>query len=323
MKYLSYLILLILSSNYFVGQTNLVPNSSFESHVNCDVPNMNVNNWFPCGGTPDYYNSCATSTASGYPSFSVPSNWLGYQNAYEGNAYMGLIIYSQPYMPNREYIGVLLTQPLSIGTKYFLSAYISHADSSMYLWYRCATNNFGFKFTSSATGYSFSNPAPTNNFSHFHSNTVIYDTLGWTKISGSFIADSSYKYCIIGNFYDNLNTNNSNCINYPQMEAYYFVDNVCISVDSNFCNLATNINSIDILKTKIYPNPSSDNFFVKLPIQSNIIKVNFYNSFGQIISVKTIRDNSEIDLNFIDDGVYTVEIICERNTFYDKIVVRH
>ena len=186
-------------------------------------------------------------------------------------------------MPNREYIGVPLTQSLSIGTKYYLSAYISYADSSFPGWGKCATNNFGFKFTS--TAYSNSNPAPTDNNSHFHSSSVIYDSIGWFKISGSFIADSSYSYCMIGNFYDNLNTNNAGCLYYNQTMAYYYVDNVCISTDSVFCDLSTNIKNLnDIFKAEVYPNPSSGNIFIKVPNKSNIIKANFYNSFGEIIS---------------------------------------
>ena len=75
-------------------------------------------------------------------------------------------------------------------------------------------------------------PAPIDNFSHIHSTAIITDSTAWTKISGTFIADTTYKYLILGNFYNNANTNTSGCINVNVDEAYYYVDQVSVSADS-------------------------------------------------------------------------------------------
>ena len=74
---------------------NLVPNPSFEDTVSCPDNLAQIDKavgWSSYRITPDYFNSC--SSASAFPSVSVPSNQWGTQSAKTGNAYAGLITYS-------------------------------------------------------------------------------------------------------------------------------------------------------------------------------------------------------------------------------------
>lgn len=63
------------------------------------------------------------------------------------------------------------------------------------------------------------------------STSIITNTVGWTKIEGTFIADGTEKYLYIGNFKDDYNTqyiDNSNNNKYGD-DAYYYIDDVYVS----------------------------------------------------------------------------------------------
>lgn len=308
-------LLSLLFFHFLKSQTNLVPNPSFESYTYCptsigDMPALN--NWSMYGGTPDYYNTCATGAST--PAVGVPSNWLGYQNAFNGIGYVGIITYDAP--GNREHAGVQLTQTLSIGTKYYVSAYISRSDTSPCI---CSTNKFGFRF--STNPYSNANPVPIDNFSHIHSNLIINDSLGWTQVSGSFVADSAYKFFMLGNFYDNSNTSLAQC-GHPLATAYYFVDKVCVSTDSTTCDISTVISEKDINNNiVVYPNPSSDFVNIHLPLFLKNGEIFIYDSFGQEFSKKDLTgSNSIIEISNLNSGIFFLRLSINNKIYNYKLI---
>jgi OOP family OmpA-OmpF porin len=119
------------------AQVNLVPNPSFEEYEDCPVSlaDFSVSNWFIPKYSPDYYNSCATSSQTG-----VPDNWGGGGYAHSGEAYAGIIVWvAEPYSNVREFFSVKLNESLIPGKKYNVEFYVSLMDS---LWfatqkYRC------------------------------------------------------------------------------------------------------------------------------------------------------------------------------------------
>jgi len=318
MKKTFYIFILISFSRQVLGQTNLIPNSSFESYTYCpngagDIPALL--NWEIYGGSPDPYNTCSTNSQS-----AIPANWLGNQTPFDGNGYVGIGTYCKPCSPTREYLGVQLTQTLSIGTKYFVSCYISKSDSNEVYWINCPTNRFGFRF--SKTAFSYTAPVPTDNYSQVNSTVTITNSTGWTKISGSFIADSNYKFVSLGNFFDNLNMDTTAC-NYPYAFGYYYVDKICVSTDSMLCNVISGINEYSEKSVStLYPNPTTGQVFIKLSHSKNItLKVT--DKYGQLILTKTNFKENEIDLSGFSDGLYFIEILSDGKTSIDKIMIRH
>ncbi|MFH2094810.1 MAG: hypothetical protein ABIJ16_03840, partial [Bacteroidota bacterium] len=182
-----------------INSQNLVPNPSFEDTVAC--PNFTNEVSKAIGwnnnsnGTPDYFHVCSQYSVS------VPNNVLGYQYPMDSNAYCGLYTYTWVSLNQREYIGRQISSPLIIGQKYYCSFCVSLAsiDSSTSTSCNCASNNLGLLFTTTPYNYDIWNPTSIRNFAHINSNSIISDTLNWTTISGSFIADSSYQYFTIGN----------------------------------------------------------------------------------------------------------------------------
>jgi hypothetical protein len=193
--------------NYNIQAQNLVPNFSFEQKSSCPAFGDEVHlstGWSKyCASmfSPDYYNSCAPSSTVGVPQ----SSSIYQQDHRNCSAYIGLVTWSSAFATDRETVGIQLSQPLTIGQKYFLSFYTVMAgseDASFY--YESPSNNIGMKL--STVSYSISNPVPIDNISHLRSVSVISDTANWVRISGSIIADSAYNYLILGNFYNDANT---------------------------------------------------------------------------------------------------------------------
>ena len=290
---------------------NLVPNPSFEDTISC--PNGlgfidRALGWSSYSESPDYFNSCASSCAYPLVCYGIPDNFFGSQQAYNGNAYVGLGTFAE--YPIRELIGIQLTQPLIPHKKYYVSCYISRAGAyPLYLYNGSgASNNFGFRFLMHP--YSELNPCPIDNFSHVHDTTLVVDSINWTRISGSFIADTSYEYLALGNFYDDQHTTSVDVYDIDTLHsnfAYYFVDNVCVSEDS-LCQSKTGTSELSQNSiVKIYSNPFTNE--LKISLNSNEeFEITLYDfSMRKLLRDKSISIIS-INTSHLGEGVYIYEI---------------
>lgn len=260
------------------AQQNLVYNGSFEEYTVCPSSNGGVANcvgWFSAANSPDYFHVCASSIA-----FLVPNNSWGYQQPNSGNAYMGGATYFQDYA-YREPIRGTLIEPLVIGTKYYVSFKVSLAEKQS----NCGSDKIGALFTN-VQYTNISNPAPTVNYSHVYTNVTISDTSNWVTVTGSFIADSAYSYIMIGNFFDNSQTNT--LILPSQLNSvysYYYIDDVCVSTDSVLCGVQ--VRDCDfVLPTAFTPNDDGKNDKYKCVQNCNEIEgfsMRIYNRWGHLV----------------------------------------
>jgi hypothetical protein len=210
-----------------IGQNNLVPNPSFEIAVSCPtvLSMLSVANWTSFCNSPDYFNSCSMPSTCG-----VPNNGFGHQVAATGSAYCGFLNI-WPGVGGREYLGAKLTQTLVIGKRYYLSMkvnlaerWFSNVNAPLYI----PSNNCGMKFSTNV--FSVQSPISPNNQAALYSSTIINDTTNWVTLTGAFIADSSYQYVILGNFFKD---NQTDTIARPQgFDSYFFVDDVIVTTDS-------------------------------------------------------------------------------------------
>lgn len=282
---------------------NLVPNPSFEIFSLCPSVSPQINNatgWSSYRETPDYYNSCDTSTFR-----SVPQNWAGFQYASIGDAYAGFFTYSSIVL-YREYLGAQLINPLVVGQRYYVNIKVSLTNSSGAL---CATNNIGALF--STIQYNTSSPTPVSNFAHVFNSTPIQDTTNWTTISGSFIADSAYQYIIIGNFFDDANTTFIKMNSSNNCYSYYYVDDICVSTDSIVCSTGTAIieNKNIAENISVFPNPTSGNATITytLPQGETQGKIIIYDTQGKEVkrfNVDRTFDSLVISTENLQSGLY-------------------
>lgn len=323
------LFFLIFCSSFLQAQ-NLVPNYSFEQYLQCPDNENEISysiGWKSYYATPDYYNVCATN-----PWVSIPNNLGGsYQPTTTGNAYCGFYAYWSPTfsggLPNlREYIGRQLASPLVVGQKYFVSFKVSLAFNNNSA--SCATNNLGIKFSTipyDLYADSSGSSILANNIAHIYDTTLISDTVNWTTIRGSFIADSTYNYLIIGNFFKDVNTDTLILSNsYIWCYSYYYVEDICVSTDSLTCDGAS-VNEIQLQNVvKIYPNPFSASTTIKLNdgFCINNCYVKLYDMVGEELRNYKMKNNElQIERDGLTNGIYFLHIQFGNYKIIQKLII--
>jgi len=314
------IIWLISSVPSFSFSQNLVPNPSFEDTVDCPWNTSQISfatGWTNYSGSVDYYNSCAGGAA-----LSVPENIYGYQPAADGNAYAGIVTYAHndTSYSGREVIGGQLITSLSIGQKYFVSFKVSFTPNDFET--GRAANKTGVLF--STTPYNpTNNRPPVNNFAHVYTDSIITDTVNWTMIAGSFVADSTYDYLSIGNFFTNPNTDTI-VFNSDTLDgccSYYYVDDVRVSTDSNFVYtgmqeelLGANFN--------IFPNPVTDYFTIDNNLFNEPYDLVIYNTLGQkLYEEKNIStDTKTINVNHFTKSLLIINIKSKNQSINYKLL---
>jgi OOP family OmpA-OmpF porin len=205
-----------------------VPNPGFEEYTKCPTGISQLKRatgWSsPTKGTPDYYCDCATKNGK-YSDAGVPLNKMGNQQPHAGSAYAGFIAYNvSHYITEREYLQVKLTEPLKADSTYFISFYINLSKVAAY-----ATDAVG--------AYISSEPFMDKRWITINNVPQVANPTGnilegdqWHCISGKYIAKGGEQYLMIGNFLLPSNMKIKRTKGNPYNEqAYYYVDDVCLS----------------------------------------------------------------------------------------------
>ncbi len=331
----------LLFSTVIKAQNNLVPNPGFELINLCpyqfDTTFCNywdtVGNclgyaseswcfdsvlvgWKSFGNTPNYFNTCATSTA---PECGVPNNVVVHypktQFALEGNGYAGIAtIGFWPLTGEiREYMGTPLNTILSPGTTYYVSAFVIRTYThTNYSNVGGASNNLGFRFTTRS--YSQHDSIPVDNIAHVVDTNIITDTLNWTRISGSFVADSAYQYVAFGNFFDDAHTDTFN-VNLGQLDfnyTYYLVDQVCVSSDSTTCELVNSVKAIENTVVRAFPNPFEEYIRFEYAGEAEVV---LYDHLQREVMRKKFNGSIELNTEGLAKGLYIYNLVGKENIY--------
>lgn len=294
-----------------------MPNPSFEDSIACPLGGDQLYkaiNWYSFRNTPDYFHTCCTNQTG---VVGVPNNIFGYQIPNSGNAYAGMIAYDLTGQDYREFLGVDLISPTIVNQKYYCTFYISWAVS---LGYTIAINKIGIELSKNL--FSTTNPYPINNFPIAYSDTIIQDSIGWRKMQFSFIADSAYEYLIIGNFFNNLNTDTLNLGQF-NVHSYYYIDDVCLSTDSVYCSIFTLVNQIEpkyldkIIKSYSIQNHSLNLSFYQYFLEKKIF---IYSTLGQKIFCKNTYSSNEIVNLPLTNSLYILKVYFQNGVETIKIL---
>jgi hypothetical protein len=315
---LSILLLFILSFSS-QAQQNLVPNPSFEDTVYCPNATNQIDacqHWLNFGNSPDYFNACDPT------GLNVPNSSFGFQYAHSGNGMAGIAIYVKPSAPSgpnyREFVGIQLSSSLIIGQKYYYSFHTNYAGQFQV---SIACNKMGLNF--STVPFSELNHPPLTNTAHLFTDSILKDSLAWVRLSGSFIADSAYQYLGIGNYFDDSHTDTNNTSVGP-FQAYYYIDDVCVSSDSLFNEVWTSIseNVSNSLSIKIFPNPTNN--IVDIFAIENIELIRIFNLQGiEMAGFDKINSmNFRISVNKLKQELYIVYIKTKSGYLMQKLLVK-
>lgn len=305
------------------AQTNLVPNPSFENYSQCPFTiNQAITtvSWTSTGGTSDYFNTCANGNAA---SVSVPLNFAGNQLPATGNAYCGFAAYiaNNQGQNIREYIGTKLISPLVPGTTYKVSMKVALAEGRDFN-FKLACNKIGARFSTYALPY-LSSPIVFNN-AHVFSQTIISDTVNWTAITGTLVADSAYTWIMCGNFFNNAQTSTIS-LGSPAVQAYYYIDDVSVTKDTiivkDTVKVTTGLRAgAQLEDLLIVPNPACSN--IRIQGLDGISRIRLVNCQGQEVWRAENFVDEYIDIGQLPEGLYQVEMLRAEVVITRRLVIR-
>lgn len=210
---------------------NYITNGGLEAYYTCGSTIVHAKGW----------RSIDSSYFSGvlYNSLCIPNlpyNGLSYQWPRNGNG-MGFTSFlcQPPQCPtnfDRGYFRNRLKANLIAGKTYCVKFYVNPSNATTY-----AISTIGALFvdnsidtiTQCSKPLTYINPQVENPITNF-----VTDTLGWTLITGTFVANGTEKNCLIGNFKSDANTNKLfiNPTNLPTIGCDMYIDDVsCIPTD--------------------------------------------------------------------------------------------
>ncbi len=215
----------VIPSSVLSQELNLIPNNSFEAYDGVPI------GWFYNGNQfsrlVKYWKSPTMASPDAFgPGVMVPPHWkkkgFGVINATHGSSFIGLTLYGcsngKPHC--REYVQIQLIDSLVPGQKYRLEMDVAHLENALHV------NNLSIYFSREAfcektDGLIEKRPQLTWN------EILIPKKDYWLKLSKDFIADSTYNYITIGNYYsdDQSEIDRENAL---YEYAYYYIDNVSL-----------------------------------------------------------------------------------------------
>lgn len=211
--------------------SNYVSNGSFEKKIDCNnFPIVNKATGWTAPGSDTSQTGSLLFSISCYSN--VPITGSGYQWPVNGESFCKIQSYCTnmcfyPYI--RVYPRNRLKATLINGQTYCVKMQVSLTNTSPR-----AINKLGFYFGDCSLDtikypclpLTYLNP-------QIESNTIYADTLNWSTLSGTFTANGTEKYLVIGNFKSDAQTNTSLTLpNSAEDWAEYFIDAVsCIPVN--------------------------------------------------------------------------------------------
>jgi outer membrane protein OmpA-like peptidoglycan-associated protein len=205
---------------------NLVPNGSFEKFSRCpnsfsQLPSdFTINEWQATGkNIPDHFHYCSRGDAS------VPYNWAGIAEAYEGDGYAGIYLWSEEGS-YRDFLQCQLLQPLIKDSTYYIEFHYKLSSYSGYAIDRIALH-FSDKSELKIEGIS-----PT--LSVKRDSAVTKNTGLWEAARFEYQAIGDEKFLTIGNLFSDMDTRNFRLRTASISEAmlvrsaYYYIDAVIV-----------------------------------------------------------------------------------------------
>ena len=297
----SSLLAVMMASVILATAQNLVPNGGFEEYTECPTTISQVERavgWSMVSGSPDYFNRCNTNDSMG-----VPLNLIGYQEAYEGDAYMGCTVYSGG-SGYREAFQHALAQPLVPGIPVYLSMRVSPGgfgnDPDGWNSARYSSNGIGMKFSMQAHT---TNALWPGNVA-LQMPGILNDTASWTAVSEIYVQNSAYTFIAIGCFFPDTDLTVEEIDSMGQWDvAYAFVDAVCISPNADDCPLSIGIREVPQPLWNVGPNPVGSE--LRLRMDGSLVHgalLVLMDETGRLVQRKIIA-NGTVDIIWPLDGL--------------------
>ncbi|MCO5274473.1 MAG: hypothetical protein M9900_06090 [Flavobacteriales bacterium] len=163
-----------------------------------------------------------------------------------------------------------LLEPLVVGQTYYCSfrANAAFGGNAQYPQIWLASDKVGMLFTMQDRPWAWGDPYPVPpDHTHIQYPQILADTVSWTLVSGSFVADSAYQYVMIGQFFSNALTDtlhfaDPNSVFPWAPRGYTLIDAVCVSPNPDGCDLGQGVSEEFPGGPALFPNPAYDQLVV-------------------------------------------------------------
>lgn len=203
-----------------------------------------------------------------------------------------------------------MLQPLVVGETYYVSYWVNLATEGSYWETRWACNNQGVLFTMEEhiwSGTVWSVPEfMSRNYAHVNNPEIVTDTANWTLVSGSFVADSAYQYVMLGNPFNDANTDTLHMIHQHATNlSYTLIDNVCVSLDPLGCPMVVVVEERDDEALMLYPNPAQHHVVLSGAVPGALFSI--HDMLGRSVWQEVaLGSRSEIDVRSWARGTYVL-----------------
>ena len=127
---------------------------------------------------------------------------------------------------------------------------------------------------------------------------------------------------MLGNFF-NSNLIDTLHFNANSSIAYYFIDDLCVSIDSTLCSTWTGIAESDLYYGSIYPDPANDFLIIDFAKSENI-NINIYDALGKLIlSKRDLVDKLRIQTSCWKEGIYYISANSKLKIYNQKFIIIH
>jgi hypothetical protein len=213
-----------------------------------------------------------------------------------------------------------LVEPLVVGQTYYVSYWVNLATEGSYWEARWASNNQGVLFTMDEhiwSGQTGSGPefAPRN-YAQVNNPTVITDTANWTLVSGSFVADSAYRYIVLGNFFDDAHTDTVHFIPGPSAAAYYLYDAICVSSVPGECPMSTAI--MEQGQDGVVVQVTAGSEWLHVEGAETGFRIWVFDAGGRLVVQSAINGPIVQDIRDWPDGMYVARILGRKGEGWSK-----
>lgn len=183
----------------------------------------------------------------------TPDNFVGSEDPYDGDNYVGLRTFSYNGKEARNYISAKLKLPLRKGAKYCVKFYASLAEGSKY-----ASNNLGANF--SKKQYNIDEDRSIMTETHvMHKDNVVFNGLfGWDEVCGVYEARGGEKFITIGNFTADGTTTQERLkkpkgfMGQQVVAAYYYIDNISVKMIDSYDECECEADASEVETSIIY-----------------------------------------------------------------------
>ncbi len=310
---------------------NLVPNNSFDSITSppddyaqiCQATGWSSPSGF-CSlmvgeGSPDFYHEDGSNGAN------PPNTFWATVSPYTGGGFAGFAPYYASSPNFREYVQRDLSAPLTVGTTYEVSFWITNGVSTLHN-YGC--NNIGVVFSNAPLTQPSGGQPITSVTPQCELTTVFYSTT-WQKITFSYTATDTFKYICIGNFHNDNSTLAVFQGGTGSSGTYLYIDDVLVQPGKSTPVELIDFNTETVL-INIWPNPSYANINLQILLSPDLkdeTEIRVFDVSGRIqyrrkLNITEVSSRPIIlSLHDFSPGVYLTHIFLNGRSVASEIVV--